>query len=157
MYNQFVHSLLWGLLWGFLKLAGTRSRSGPVQWIRYWSDPSSTPFGYSIGCEIVVRQLGLHPIDFGRWGIVFYAQIQRVMHRCDSDLMPSEYYRLLVHQCRIDSLVFWAVFGCFRAIFQRRLCQNFGKIRRLEASMLLEVDIGFSWITKEDRLFCLSI
>ena len=25
--------------WGFVKLAGTRSRSGPVQWIRYWSDP----------------------------------------------------------------------------------------------------------------------
>ena len=25
-----------------MKLAGTRSRSGPVQWIRYWSDPSTS-------------------------------------------------------------------------------------------------------------------
>ena len=33
---------LWGSLWGFVKLAGTRSRSGPVQWIRYWSDPSTS-------------------------------------------------------------------------------------------------------------------
>ena len=113
-----VHSLLWGSLWGFLKLAGTRSRSGPVQWIRYWSNPSSTPFGYSIGCEIVVRQLGLHPIAFGRWGIVFYAQIQLVMCKCDSGFMPREYYRLLVHQHRIVSLGFLSNFWFLEPFFK---------------------------------------
>ena len=78
-WQSFVHSLLWGSWWGFVKLTGTRSRSGLVQWIRYWSDPPTNPLSaLSLDvCFMRLDQFWYALVLVCHWGIdTLYAYAQ---------------------------------------------------------------------------------
>ena len=59
--------------------------------IRYWSNPSSTPFGYSTGCFIVVSS----SIAYLAFAVeaLFLCPDSAGNAQCDSGFMPREYYR----------------------------------------------------------------
>ena len=93
---------LWGSLWGFVKLAGTQSRSGPVQWIRYWSDPSTrlskdlTCFmSWDDGCMILRQDsFSVH---------LAYCRVA-LFQRCSHYEMPVSFLSVTVYVSEIASL-----------------------------------------------------